>query len=81
VCERFANGDTSRERIASVDDQVLFKVKVQRWRGTVWMADDRIPWLGAAGQPEEGSPDNTSERRLSSERGRWNHASVRDDCR
>lgn len=56
--ERFADESTPRERIASVDDQVLFKVKVQRWRGAVWMADDAIPWLVAAGQREEGSPDD-----------------------
>lgn len=47
-----------RERITSVDDHVLFKVKVQRWRGAVWMADDGIPWLVAAGQRDNGSPDD-----------------------
>jgi hypothetical protein len=36
----------------------LFKVKVQRWRGAAWMADDGIPWLVAAGRREEGSPDD-----------------------
>jgi hypothetical protein len=56
--ERFADDDAPRERIASIDDQVLFKVKVQRWRGAAWMADDGIPWLVAAGQREEGSPDD-----------------------
>ena len=56
--ERFADDGTPRERIASVDDQILFKVKVQRWRGAAWMADDGIPWLVAAGQREEGSPDD-----------------------
>jgi hypothetical protein len=30
---RFADDGAPRERIASVDDQVLFKVKVQRRRG------------------------------------------------
>jgi hypothetical protein len=45
-----------RERIASVDDQVLFKVKVQRWRCAAWMAEDGISWLVAAGRREEGSP-------------------------
>ncbi|HEX3956656.1 MAG TPA: hypothetical protein VHZ03_08490 [Trebonia sp.] len=54
--ERFADDSTPQERIASVDDQVLFKVKVQRWRGAVWVADDTIPWLVAAGQREVGSP-------------------------
>ena len=41
--QRFADDGTPRERIASVDDQVLFKVKAQRWRGAVWLADDAIP--------------------------------------
>ena len=52
--ERFADEATPRERIAAVDDHVLFKVKVQRWRSAVWMADDGIPRLVAAGQREEG---------------------------
>jgi hypothetical protein len=56
--ERFADDSTPQERIASIDDQVLFKVKVQRWRGAVWVADDTIPWLVAAGQREDGSPDD-----------------------
>jgi hypothetical protein len=56
--ERFADDGTPRERIASIDDRVLFKVKVQRWRGAVWIADDELPWLVAAGQREEGSPDD-----------------------
>ena len=56
--ERFADDGTPRERIASVDDRVLFKVKVQRWRGAVWRADDGIPWLVAADQREQGSPDD-----------------------
>jgi hypothetical protein len=60
--DRFADGGTPRERIASVDDQVLFKVKVQRWRGAVWMADDAISWLVAAGQREEGSPTTSTPR-------------------
>jgi hypothetical protein len=56
--ERFADEATPRERIASVDDQVLFKVKAQRWRGAIWTADDAIPWLVAAGLREEGSPED-----------------------
>lgn len=55
--ERFADDQTPQERIAAIDDQVLFKVKVQRWRGAVWV-DSGIPWLIAAGQREEGSPDD-----------------------
>ncbi|MBL7492549.1 hypothetical protein I6A60_02235 [Frankia sp. AgB1.9] len=57
VSDRFADDDTPQERIAAVDDQVLFKAKVQRWRGAVWV-DAGIPWLVAAGQREEGSPDD-----------------------
>jgi hypothetical protein len=30
---------------------------VQRWRGAVWVDAD-LPWLVAAGQREEGSPEN-----------------------
>ncbi|MDT3443591.1 hypothetical protein [Pseudofrankia sp. BMG5.37] len=55
--DRFADDDTPRERIAAIDDRVLFKVKIQRWRGAVWV-DAGIPWLVAAGQREEGSPDD-----------------------
>jgi len=55
--ERFADPDTPHERIRAIDDQVLFKVKVQRWRGAVW-ADNDLPWLVAAGQREDGSPDD-----------------------
>ncbi|MFI0419084.1 hypothetical protein [Spongiactinospora sp. 9N601] len=50
-------GDGARERIASIDDVVLFKVKIQRWRGAVW-SDIRCPWLVAAGRREDGSPDD-----------------------
>ena len=56
--ERFADDGTPHERITSVDDQVLFKVKVQRWRGAIWVADGGIPWLVAVGQREEGSADD-----------------------
>ena len=55
--ERFADDQTPHERIAAIDDEVLFKVKAQRWRGAVWI-DAGIPWLVAAGQREEGSPDD-----------------------
>jgi hypothetical protein len=55
--ERFADAETPRERISAIDDRVLFKVKVQRWRGAVWV-DAGLPWLVAAGQREEGSPED-----------------------
>jgi hypothetical protein len=55
--ERFADDQTPHERIAAIDDEVLFKVKAQRWRGAVWI-DAGIPRLVAAGQREEGSPDD-----------------------
>ena len=53
----FADDETGHERIRSIDDEVLFKVKVQRWRGAVW-TDEDLPWLIAAGQREDGSPDD-----------------------
>lgn len=40
AAEYFADDQASRERIVSIDDRVLFKVKVQRWRGAVWVDDD-----------------------------------------
>jgi hypothetical protein len=57
AAERFADDETPQERISAIDDQVLFKVKVQRWRGAVWVDAD-LPWLVAAGQREEGSPED-----------------------
>jgi hypothetical protein len=55
--EQFAGPNTSRERIRAVDDNVLFKVKVHRWRGAVWL-EEELPWLVAAGERESGSPDD-----------------------
>jgi hypothetical protein len=55
--EQFADETTRHERIRAIDDQVLFKVKVQRWRGAVWLDAD-LPWLVAAGRREEGSADD-----------------------
>ncbi len=48
--EQFADPATGHERIAAIDDTVLFKVKVQRWRGAVWLdapAADVYAWLVA----------------------------------
>jgi hypothetical protein len=56
--ERFTESQTPRERIAAIDDQVFFKVKIQRWRGAVWVEDGKAPWLVAAGHRQEGSPDD-----------------------
>nr|WP_134010939.1 hypothetical protein [Streptomyces sp. 846.5] len=39
--EQFADPCTPHERIAAVDDQVLFKVKVGRWCGAVWLGPPR----------------------------------------
>lgn len=36
AAEQFADPGTAHERIRAIDDVVLFKVKVQRWRGAVW---------------------------------------------
>ncbi|WP_232839259.1 hypothetical protein [Streptomyces triticisoli] len=38
--EQFADAEAKHERIRAIDDQVLFKVKVQRWRGAVWIDAD-----------------------------------------
>lgn len=57
TAEQFAADDAKHERIRAVDDQVLFKVKVQRWRGAVWVDAD-LPWLVAAGRREDGSTDD-----------------------
>lgn len=54
---QFAAEDTPHERIAEIDDQVLFKVKVQRWRGAVW-TEPTLGWLVATGGREAGSPDD-----------------------
>lgn len=58
IRQQFADPATPHERIAAIDDEVLFKVKLQRWRGAVWTdrpsADVRV-WLVAAGWREDGS--------------------------
>jgi hypothetical protein len=59
--DQFAAPDTPHERIVSVDDVVLFKVKTGRWRGAVFCdepRDDALDWLVAAGIREEGAPDD-----------------------
>jgi hypothetical protein len=57
------------ERIVEVDDEVLWKVKVGRWRGAAWtQANER--WLVAAGNREEGSPDDFYQRLADNGR-RW----------
>lgn len=59
AAERFAEPETAHERIRAIDDQVLFKVKAQRWRGAVWVDQDTgMPWLVAGGRREDGSPDD-----------------------
>ena len=55
--EQFTDPGTPHERIASIDDQVLFKVKIQRWRGAVW-TESTLSWLVAAGRRESGSADD-----------------------
>ena len=56
--EQFADPATPHERIAAIDDEVFFRVKIQRWRGAVWTdqpnADVRA-WLVAAGWREDGA--------------------------
>lgn len=55
--EQFADENAAHERIRAIDDQVLFKVKVRRWRGAVWI-EDLLPWVVAAGSREGGSQDD-----------------------
>lgn len=57
AAEHFADPDSPHERIRAIDDEVLFKVKVQRWRGAVWI-EANLPWLVAGGQREDGSTDD-----------------------
>jgi hypothetical protein len=57
--EQFADLTTSRTRIAAIDDNILFKVKVGRYRGAVWVGSDpQLPWLVAGGWREAGSDDD-----------------------
>ena len=57
--QQFGDAGSARERIRAIDDQVLFKIKIQRWRGAVWVdEDDENPWLIAAGLREDGSTDD-----------------------
>jgi hypothetical protein len=57
AAEQFGDADAKHERIRAIDDHVLFKVKVQRWRGAVWIDAD-LQWLVAAGRREDGSSDD-----------------------
>jgi hypothetical protein len=57
--ERFADDQTPHERIAAIDDEVLFKVKAQRWRGAVWI-DAGIPWLVAVGSGKRVHPTTST---------------------
>ncbi|WP_433246466.1 hypothetical protein ACQPYK_45295 [Streptosporangium sp. CA-135522] len=59
--EQFADPGTPHERIRAIDDVVLFKVKVRRWRGAVWADEPDAEvrtWLVAAGIREDGSGDD-----------------------
>jgi len=59
--EQFADPDTPHERIRAIDDHVLFKAKVGRWRGAVFVDEPESEvetWLVAAGIREDGSADD-----------------------
>ena len=55
--ERFADDQTPRERIAAIDDEVLYKVNAQRWRGAVWIVQAKYSFdlgygrISLAGMP------------------------------
>lgn len=76
--DQFADLNSAQERISAIDDEVVLKVKVQRWRGGVWYEQKaQIPWLIAAGGREEGSPDDfyaALAARGAAERARYNAA-------
>jgi hypothetical protein len=57
VREQFADPATGHERIRAIDDETIFKAKVQRWRGAVWVEETQ-PWVIAAGTRSEGSQDD-----------------------
>lgn len=81
--EQFADEGTPHERIAAIDDQVFFKVKVQRWRGAVWGDEPTAQvrhWLVAAGRRESGSSGDfyaALAEQASSARARYNAVSAR----
>ncbi|MBB5955009.1 hypothetical protein FHS29_001579 [Saccharothrix tamanrassetensis] len=54
---QFALPTGPRERIRSIDDVVMFKVKVQRWRGAV-VESGEPSWMVTAGVREAGSRDD-----------------------
>ncbi|MCK9894103.1 hypothetical protein [Frankia sp. AgB32] len=63
--EQFADPDTPHERIPSIDDVVLFKVKAGRWRGATYLdqnATEARDWLVAAGRRENGSVTTSTPR-------------------
>ena len=45
-------------RIKSVVDNTFYKVKVERWRGAVWVDSSGRPWLCAVGVRRDGGPDD-----------------------
>lgn len=59
--ELFSDDETGHERIRAIDDEILFKVKVQRWRGAVWTDKDLdlhlplVPTPPAAGPSRQGA--------------------------
>ncbi|WP_197523019.1 hypothetical protein [Actinokineospora pegani] len=55
--DQFAAPTGPRERIGAVDDAIMFKVKVQRWRGAV-VESGEPSWMVAAGVREDGSRDD-----------------------
>jgi hypothetical protein len=56
--DQFADPTSPHERIRAIEDEVVFKVKIQRWRGAVWRDGQDLAWVIAAGTREDGSPDD-----------------------
>lgn len=72
--QQFADEKIQHERIRAITDEVLFKVKIQRWRGATWLEAD-LPWVVAAGLRQDGSSGDfyaTLENAAKAARARYN---------
>ncbi|MBL7496136.1 hypothetical protein I6A84_01150 [Frankia sp. CNm7] len=55
AAEQFADPDNPHERIRAIDDVLLFKVKISRWRGAVFV-DERPQRSGTGWSPPACAP-------------------------
>lgn len=72
------------ERVVELDDRIFWKVKIDRWRGALWISDDES-WLVAAGYRRAGDADDfynelgTAARRWRAEFNRSNTPPLKTD--